>query len=40
MNKNPQYNRKTEPKHNKSEAEEIDIHQNLETGLGHCSICI
>ena len=31
MNKNPQYNRQTEPKQCKSEVEEIYIYQNLES---------
>ena len=32
MNKSPQYNQQTEPKQCKSEAEEVAIHQILETG--------
>ena len=32
MNKSPQYIQQTEPKHCKSDVEEICIHQNLETG--------
>ena len=31
MSKSPQYNQQTEPKQSKSEAEEMCIHQNLET---------
>ena len=32
MNKNPQYNKQTEPKQCKSKVEEMYIYQNLESG--------
>ena len=41
MNKSPQYNQQqTEPKHCKSEVEEICIHQIMETGHGQVAASI